>query len=263
MKKQDVFRLFGVASFLLFAGFLLCGNVFAQNEISHIDTAIKYMSQGYYDQAISELNKALQINPNSEEAYFRRGTAYREKGIATKDVTFTDQAISDYGKALSLGPTQPHKSAMYIGIANGYHDKGDLDSAISNYNNAISADQSNELAFESRGLMYLKKGNLDQAIYDYTKAIGLKPGNANLYTSRASAYLQKGGTSDGQALSDFSSAIRLDPGQGFAYYGRSLIYYSKKQYKDALNDANKAKELGFNVPNDFLDELKKVLGSDK
>ena len=258
MKKQDVFRLFGVTSFLLFAGFLLCGNVFGQSEISHIDAAIKYMSQGYYDQAISELDKALQMNPNSEEAYFRRGTAYREKGIVTKDVNFTNQAISDYNKALSLGPTPDHKSAMYIGIANGYHDKGDLDSAISNYNKAISFDQSNELAFESRGLMYFKKGNLDQAIYDYTKAIELKPGNAMLYTSRGNTYLQKGGASDDQALSDFSRAIQLDPGQSLAYYGRALIYDTRKQYKDALNDANKAKKLGYNVPDDWLDELKRL-----
>ena len=50
-----------------------------------------------YDQAISEYTKAIELNPNSAEAYYHRGFTYGEKGQY-------DQAISDYNKTLEINP---------------------------------------------------------------------------------------------------------------------------------------------------------------
>jgi len=54
-----------------------------------------YYHKGQYDQAISDFNKALEINPKDADAYSNRGTAYREKGQS-------DQAIVDFNKALEI-----------------------------------------------------------------------------------------------------------------------------------------------------------------
>jgi tetratricopeptide (TPR) repeat protein len=48
-----------------------------------------YAKKGQYDEAISDYNKALEINPRYAEAYCGRGLAYDNKGQY-------DQAISDY-----------------------------------------------------------------------------------------------------------------------------------------------------------------------
>jgi tetratricopeptide (TPR) repeat protein len=58
---------------------------------------IAYARKGQYDQAISNFNKALEINPRDIKAYHNRGHAYAEKGQY-------DQAISDYTKALEMNP---------------------------------------------------------------------------------------------------------------------------------------------------------------
>jgi tetratricopeptide (TPR) repeat protein len=50
-----------------------------------------------YDQAIYEYTKAIELNPNSAEAYNKRGVAYGKKGQY-------DQAISDFTKALEINP---------------------------------------------------------------------------------------------------------------------------------------------------------------
>ena len=43
-----------------------------------------YHSKGQYDQAISDFNKALEINPRDVTAYNNRGSAYLEKGLYDK-----------------------------------------------------------------------------------------------------------------------------------------------------------------------------------
>ncbi len=58
---------------------------------------VAYARKGQYDQAISDFNKALEINPRYATAYYNRGVAYARKGQY-------DQAISDFTKALEINP---------------------------------------------------------------------------------------------------------------------------------------------------------------
>jgi len=57
--------------------------------VAHYNRGIAYGKKGQYDQAISDFNKALEINPRYAEAYYSRGVAYyfkREYGKSWKDV---------------------------------------------------------------------------------------------------------------------------------------------------------------------------------
>jgi tetratricopeptide (TPR) repeat protein len=56
-----------------------------------------YGEKGQYDQAISDFNKAIEINPRYNKAYNNRGIVYRLKGQY-------DQAISDFNKAIVINP---------------------------------------------------------------------------------------------------------------------------------------------------------------
>ncbi|MGA2468126.1 MAG: tetratricopeptide repeat protein, partial [Thermodesulfobacteriota bacterium] len=78
-----------------------------------------YRDKGQYDQAISDFNKALEINSKYAYAYNNRGMAYRDKGQY-------DQAISDYNKALEINPKYAY-AYNNRGIA--YGDKGQYDRA--------------------------------------------------------------------------------------------------------------------------------------
>ncbi|MFB3883825.1 MAG: tetratricopeptide repeat protein [Thermodesulfobacteriota bacterium] len=51
-----------------------------------------------YDRAISDFNKALEIEPNSRAVYNNRGVAYRSKDRY-------EEAISDFNKAIEISPT--------------------------------------------------------------------------------------------------------------------------------------------------------------
>jgi tetratricopeptide (TPR) repeat protein len=59
-----------------------------------------YAKKGQYDQAISDFNRAIEINPRYTMAYNNRGIVYRIKGRY-------DQAISDFNKAIGINPLDP------------------------------------------------------------------------------------------------------------------------------------------------------------
>ncbi|MDI6758636.1 MAG: tetratricopeptide repeat protein [Candidatus Omnitrophota bacterium] len=67
----------------------------ANSAQDYIKRGILYGKEGQYDQAISELNKAIELNPNNAIAYASRDLAYEMKGDINK-------AISDYSKAIEI-----------------------------------------------------------------------------------------------------------------------------------------------------------------
>ena len=71
---------------------------------------------------------------------------------------------------LSAEPDYYHR-----GIA--YHEKGQYDQAIFEYNRAIEKNPRNTYAYSSRGIAYGDKGQYDQAISDFTKALEIEPRN--------------------------------------------------------------------------------------
>ena len=73
------------------------------------------------DQAISDHNKAIELNPIYAGAYSLRGVAYGKKGEY-------DQAISDFNKAIELNPKE----------AIAYNNRGAVYFHIKEYNNAWS-----------------------------------------------------------------------------------------------------------------------------
>ena len=78
-----------------------------------------YFIEGQYDQAISDYNKALEINPRNANAYSNRGNVYYHKGQY-------DQAISDYNKALEINP---RFAKAYSNRASAYKSIGQYDKA--------------------------------------------------------------------------------------------------------------------------------------
>ena len=69
----------------------------SRNPKFYNNRGIAYGEKGQYDQALSDFNKAIEINPRYVKAYNNRGIVYRLKGQY-------DQAISDFNKAIEINP---------------------------------------------------------------------------------------------------------------------------------------------------------------
>ncbi len=119
--------------------------------------------------------------PNSAEAYLKRGNTYLDKAEY-------DKAIKDYSEAIRLDPTL---ATAYYKRGNAYADKKEFDKAIEDYGDAIRLDPKYAGAYYNRGCVYTDKQEYDKAIKNYTEAIRLKPEYGDAYYNRGCLYGHK------------------------------------------------------------------------
>jgi tetratricopeptide (TPR) repeat protein len=154
-----------------------------------------YANKGQYDEAISNYNKALEINPRLAEAYESRGIAYGKKGQC-------NQAISDYTKALEINPRDVW---AYNNRGFAYGERGQYDEAISDYNKALEINPSDPLAYNNLAWLFATADvprfrNGEEALKLALKACELTDWkNPILLDTLAAAYARVG---------DFANAIK-------------------------------------------------------
>ena len=98
---------------------------------------------------------------------------------------------------------------VYFYRANSYYLKGNLNYAISDYDQAIDSSPNFYKAYLNRGFALRDAGEHNRALADFNKAITLNSSDAPAYAGRGYSYGDKGEID--QAISDFNKAISLNP----------------------------------------------------
>jgi tetratricopeptide (TPR) repeat protein len=120
---------------------------------------------GHFEEALTVLDKAIQLNPRNVEALNGRGiTHYYKKQY--------DMAIDDYTRAIKL---DPGLAKLYYNRGTTYTYKHQYDKAIEDFTAAIRLDSSFTLAYLNRGNAYLIQQQYEKAFDDYSKVLELKP----------------------------------------------------------------------------------------
>jgi len=192
-----------------------------------------------------------QAEPKVAQFYNDRGVAYFSKGQY-------EQAILDFNKAIE---TNPSYAEAYDNRGCAYVAKGQYDHAISDFNTVLEMNPRLAMAYSNRGTAYMNKGQYDQAISDHTKAVEISPQFAGAYYGRAMVFEKK--NQYDQAISDFNKVLEVDPKHASAYYRRGRSYYFKKEYDKSWDDIKSAQDLGYKIPAEFLDDLRKASGREK
>jgi tetratricopeptide (TPR) repeat protein len=140
--------------------------------------------KGEYKKAVSDYNKAIEINPEFVVAYLDRGFTYSKMGEYEK-------AMSDYNKAIEINPRY---AKAYYNRGFLYRKMGEYDKAISDYTKAIEIDSKYSLAYYNRGNAYYYKGEYENAWEDIKKArsLGYKVPSEFLKNLREAYEKQKG-----------------------------------------------------------------------
>ena len=155
-------------------------------------------------------------------------------------------------RQLQPGPGHnPNDAHAYVNRGIAWDNKGELDKAIADYNQALAINPKFALAYNNRGLAWYKKGEYDKAIADFNEVQRfLDPSDAaNLAAtnnSRGLAWYGKGEYD--KAIADFEQALAINPKFALAYNNRGLARYRKAEYDKAIADFNEVQR--FLDPND-------------
>jgi tetratricopeptide (TPR) repeat protein len=222
-------------------------SVHAQNPDSakaHFDRALALSQQQKFDEAVSELDLAIQENGRFVEAYGLRGSIRFVK----QDL---ELALSDFNSVIELAPQIRGIEVVYNNRGIIRLMKGDHDGALIDIDKAIATNPRYAEPYNTRGLLRQQASDFDGALSDFNKAISLNPNSPNPYEGRGNIRSYKGDRSG--ALADFNKAIELNPKETPAYVGRAILHYQAGELDAALSDYNKVIELDPSHPKSYFE----------
>jgi len=175
---------------------------------------------GNYDEAVTVMQQASQLDPNQDLVWFNLGDAQRG---AKK---YPD-AIASYQKAIAIKPTA---GAYHNNLADAYAKSGQVDKAIQEYSAAAAAEPANAGTYYfNEGAVFTNTGKVDEAIAAFDKAIQADPTKAAAYYWKGVNLLGKATTKgdkmvapDGTAQA-FNKYLELEPTGQYADAAKQLL----------------------------------------
>lgn len=158
-------------------------------------------------QALTHLDRAINIYPNYKDAYVSRGGAnYVLKNF--------DAAIADYRAAVKFAPDEPkYKTYLALALRDGGkfqgEQKNDLARAVACLNESWQLNPKDAETARLLGVANGVQGKHADAIQWFTKATELAPDSASFLWDLGMAYSASGNDAKGQELRQ--KAIQMDP----------------------------------------------------
>ncbi len=188
----------------------------------HVALGMKYYDQGELDQAVSELKKAIELDPNDAEAHRNLGTAYGEQGKWEESVVAYEQAIEiapDYGEA-------------YGDVAAAYFYIGKLAEATAAGEKGIELAPDYAMAYNNLGVVYGSQGQIDTAIGLFEKGIQIDPDCADAHYNLGFAYENLEQLD--AAIAAYQEAVRAAPNYLDAYENMGTVYARQGRLEEAI-----------------------------
>lgn len=130
---------------------------------SHLLKGYRLHRQKNYNEALAELNKAIQIDPRNAGAYYWRGRTLVNLGRL-------DQGVDDFKTAVKL---KPDYSEAYDHLGWLAASQGQVDEGIAYLTKSIEFKPDNAWAFYNRSRMFFSKGDVASALRDAEKGCSL------------------------------------------------------------------------------------------
>lgn len=194
--------------------------------------------------AMADYSQAIAVNPGYDMAYSNRGNLYFNQGDYAK-------AIEDYNRAIGLNP-KASKALSSRGAA--YAAQGNYPQALADLNRALELEPGLYDALSNRMLVHYYLQDFPASLADCNRLLEMDPQVANIINFRGTLYQKLGRMQE--AETDFNQSIQLEPNDGSFYLNRSAFYQQNGNNTKALQDALKARSLGANVDDNYINSLR-------
>ena len=175
---------------------------------------------GNYDEAVTVLQQASQVDPNQDLVWFNLGDAQRG---AKK----YPEAIESYQKAIAIKSTV---GAYHNNLAEAYAKSGQNDKAVKEYTAAAELEPANAATYYfNEGAIFTNTGKVDEAVAAFDKAIQADPTKAAAYYWKGINLLAKATTKGDKMVAPegtaqaFNKYLELDPNGQYADAAKQLL----------------------------------------
>lgn len=205
-----------------------------------------------YETALVCFEKALVEGEDGE-------LVYRGQGIAYMGLSRYEEAAQALEKSLSYcyGTIGDLEFDINYYLAVAYYKSGNIDKAVDVYDAILALRPDEKTAYYLRGGLKLEKDEYDQADADFKKAIELDPKDYNclltIYRSLENNGYREAGVEYLQAALDERADSMSD-------YDKGRLYYYLKDYDNARNSLEKARDTGSAEAVLFLSRTYECLG---
>lgn len=183
-----------------------------------------YLEQGDTIQALTDLDKAIEIDPYTSQSFSARGLLYFQQKQYNK-------ALADLDEAVRL---DPYFTGNYINRGLVKYHLNDLRGAMADYDRVIETEENNLIARFNRGLLRAQVADNNRAISDFDKVLELDPDNTIAYLNRSMLKNEIG--DKGGALSDLNMVLEAHPDFFNGYYMRSQLKRELNDLRGSEND---------------------------
>lgn len=186
---------------------------------------------GNYDQAITVLQQATQVDPSQDLVWgylgdAQRGAAAHNADAQAKTKGYQD-AIVSYQKALAI---KPNNGPYMAQLADAYAHTGQTDKAVEQYAAAAQADPTNAgTYYYNQGVVFTNTGKSDEAVTALDKAIQADPNRADAYYLKGQALVAKATTKGDKIVAPagtaecFNKYLELQPTGKFAEVAKQML----------------------------------------
>jgi tetratricopeptide (TPR) repeat protein len=187
-----------------FGGNSLRASLFDKTTVNHesqanrlIEQALKKDRQGDSQAVVNLLDEAIKLNPNSDRAYYNRGTIFL-------NLNKYQQAVDDFNKALKLNPK---RFEAYLNRGDTWSNLGEISKAIADYKSAIQLKPNDSHPYINLGIALQSIKDYSGALAAYQQALKIAPQKSDIYYSRGITFTDMQRLSE--ALSDYDPLASL------------------------------------------------------
>ena len=199
------------------------------------------------DQYIGNLKKGLEANEECGNTWYNLGVAL----LAKREFMEAERAFRE---AVSCSPKLAEGYVQLGGIA---LQRGDLEGCL-NFNLQASKIRPFFAApWGNIGFCYLQQGEVDKSIKALKRALKYDPNFLQALATIGSAYYQEGDLES--AEESLKKSLALQPKFGPAWNNLALIRMEQGKYAEARECLEKAKESGYDVPEELAREVEAKL----
>jgi adenylate cyclase len=169
------------------------------SSLAHVLLTEVYITEGQFEQAISQAERALSLNPNNADAYLSMGRTLNSVGRS-------EEAVEAIKKAMQL---DPHHAAYYnTSLASAYRNLGQYEEAIASLKEALARNPDWIVAYLHLAQVYQNLGQYKEAIASLKEALAR---DSDLIW----AYFELGNNTEPRPFNS---------GSGFEYCGKTCGY---------------------------------------